>query len=132
MQWNCNLATRKTCCQGIMILPVQVQISSHALLLYPTISEISILKEVNAEPINKIYTTIRATYTINEVLDTYPPVAVALAVFSGSMGSGGAGFLLVLTAQNQQPGVQVYPREACLLQLQYHHLPHSNTVTNIL
>ena len=34
---------------------------------------------------------------------------MALAVFSGSMGSGGAGFLLVLTAQNRQPRVQVSP-----------------------
>jgi hypothetical protein len=41
---------------------------------------------------------------------TYPQLAIALAVFSGSMGSGGAGFLLVLTAQNRQPRVQVSPR----------------------
>ena len=41
---------------------------------------------------------------------TYPQLAIALAVFSGSIGSGGAGFLLVLTAQNRQPRVQVSPR----------------------
>jgi len=35
---------------------------------------------------------------------------MALAVFSGSMGSGGEGFLLVLTAQNLHPRVQVSPR----------------------
>jgi len=35
---------------------------------------------------------------------------MALAVFSGSIGSGGGGFLLVLTAQNLQPRVQVSPR----------------------
>lgn len=35
---------------------------------------------------------------------------MALAVFSGSNGSGGAGFLLVLTAQNRHPRVQVSPR----------------------
>lgn len=34
---------------------------------------------------------------------------MALAVFSGSNGSGGAGFLLVFTAQNLHPRVQVSP-----------------------
>lgn len=41
---------------------------------------------------------------------TYPQLAIALAVFSGSIGSGGAGLLLVFTAQNLQPRVQVSPR----------------------
>jgi len=41
---------------------------------------------------------------------THPQLAMALAVFSGSIGSGGAGFLLVLTAQNLHPRVQVSPR----------------------
>ena len=39
----------------------------------------------------------------------YPQLAIALAVFSGSMGSAGAGFLLVATAQKRQPRVQVSP-----------------------
>ena len=40
----------------------------------------------------------------------YPQLATAMAVFSGSLGSGGGGFLLVLTAQNLQPRVHVSPR----------------------
>jgi hypothetical protein len=39
----------------------------------------------------------------------YPQLAIALAVFSGSMESAGAGFLLVATAQKRQPRVQVSP-----------------------
>jgi len=35
---------------------------------------------------------------------------MALAVFSGSIGSGGAGFMLVFTAQNLHPRVHVSPR----------------------
>lgn len=35
---------------------------------------------------------------------------MASAVFCGSIGSGGAGFLLVLTAQNLHPLVHVSPR----------------------
>lgn len=41
---------------------------------------------------------------------SYPQLTMASAVFCGSIGSGGAGFLLVLTAQNRHPLVQVSPR----------------------
>ena len=40
----------------------------------------------------------------------YPHEAIAFAVFSGSIGSGGAGVLLVLTAQKRHPRVHVSPR----------------------
>ena len=48
--------------------------------------------------------------TEGEVFTTYPQLAIASAVCCGSKGSGGAGFLLVLTAQNLHPRVQVSPR----------------------
>lgn len=44
------------------------------------------------------------------MLYTHPQLAMALAVFSGSIGSGGAGLLLVFTAQNLHPRVHVSPR----------------------
>lgn len=43
------------------------------------------------------------------ILPAHPHSAIAFAVFSGSIGSGGAGVLAVLTAQNLQPLVQVSP-----------------------
>lgn len=41
---------------------------------------------------------------------SYPQLATAMAVLRGSRASGGGGLLLVFTAQNRQPRVQVSPR----------------------
>lgn len=41
---------------------------------------------------------------------SYPQLATATAVLRGSRASGGGGLLLVFTAQNRQPRVQVSPR----------------------
>jgi hypothetical protein len=47
---------------------------------------------------------------VNSKKQTHPQLAIAKAVLSGSMGSGGGGVLLVLTAQNLHPRVQVSPK----------------------
>lgn len=65
---------------------------------------------------NKLFGKLRASKFLIYRFETsqssqisYPQLTTAKAVFRGSKGSGGGGLLLVFTAQNRQPRVQVSP-----------------------